>query len=342
MEVDKSVIPSCPSLGIVIPVYNERASLEELHQTITKACQELFIAKFKICFVDDGSRDGSWETIERLCKDCPETTCALKFRRNFGKADALQAGFSHLETDIIITMDADLQDDPKEIGHFLDKLDEGYDLVSGWKKVRNDPLDKTLPSKIFNTLARAASGVKLHDFNCGFKAYRREVTQNIDLFGELHRFIPILAHAEGFRIGEIPVTHHSRSHGFSKYGSKRFVKGLLDLITVVVIGRYMQRPAHIFGGFGLFSGGLGFGILTWLSFSKLALGNDIGNRPLFFLGILLVLLGTQLISLGLIAEMITRQRMRDNTHHITASVQVLNANDGSTAPQLKKSTSPPG
>ncbi|HKK17546.1 MAG TPA: glycosyltransferase family 2 protein [Opitutales bacterium] len=342
METKSSASGPEPSLGFVIPVYNEEASLVKLHQSIHETCQELSVAKLKICFVDDGSTDGSWEAIERLCKASPETTCALKFRRNFGKADALQAGFSHMDSDIIITMDADLQDDPKEIGNFLEALDSGYDMVSGWKKVRYDPVDKTLPSKIFNALARAASGVPLHDFNCGFKAYRREVTENIQLFGELHRFIPILAHAEGFRIGEIPVTHHPRTHGFSKYGSKRFVKGLLDLITVVVIGRYMQRPAHIFGGFGLFSGGLGFSILAWLSFSKLMLGNDIGNRPLFFLGILLVLLGTQFVSLGLIAEMITRQRMRDNTHHITASIQVLNANNGSAAPQLQKSTNPPG
>lgn len=313
---DRNSSSSPPSIGFVIPVFNEEASLETLYDEITGACEKLGIEETKICFVDDGSTDNSWKAIESLCAQNPEVSCALRFRRNFGKADALQAGFSHLETDIIFTMDADLQDDPKEIGNFLLKLDEGYDLVSGWKKVRNDPLDKTLPSKIFNTLARAASGVKLHDFNCGFKAYRREVTQNIDLFGELHRFIPILAHAEGFRISEIPVAHRPREYGTSKYGSKRFLKGLLDLITVVVLSRYLQRPAHLFGGCGLLSALIGFGILAWLSVSKLLFAAPIGDRPLFFLGILLLLLGTQLLSLGLLAELIIRQNRVPNSKHV--------------------------
>lgn len=306
-----------PSIGFVIPLFNEEATLERLHEEISVTCEKLGLGRRTICFVDDGSTDSSWAIIESLCAKHAEHTCALRFRRNFGKADALQAGFSQLDSDIIFTMDADLQDDPKELGHFLQKLDEGYDMVSGWKQVRHDPLDKTLPSKIFNALARATSGVPLHDFNCGFKCYRREVTKNIQLFGELHRFIPILAHAEGFRIGEIPVAHRPREHGTSKYGSKRFVKGLLDLISVVVISRYLKRPAHIFGGIGLGSGSLGFVILTWLSIDKLFLGAEIDGRPLFFLGILLMLLGTQLLSLGLIAEMIIRQNKPSTRAHIS-------------------------
>jgi glycosyltransferase involved in cell wall biosynthesis len=299
-----------------VPVFNEEATLEKLHNEIAEACRRMTIDAIKICFVDDGSTDKSWQVIESLCAQHPATCCALRFRRNFGKADALQAGFSYLETDIIFTMDADLQDDPGEIGRFIDKLDEGYDMVSGWKKVRHDPIDKTLPSKVFNTLARAASGVQLHDFNCGFKCYRKEVTQNIQLFGELHRFIPILAHAEGFRIAEIPVTHHPREHGVSKYGSKRFIKGLLDLITIVVMTRYLRRPAHIFGGFGLGAGLSGLAILAWLSAEKILFDHAIAARPLFFLGILLMLLGAQLVSVGLIAELIIRQKPANPEPHI--------------------------
>lgn len=311
------ILGKTQSIGIVVPVFNEAATLAELHKRISAVMQREAIEAYTICFVDDGSTDNSWAEIELLYKAHPETTCALRFRRNFGKADALQAGFSHLQQfGVILTLDADLQDDPEEIPSFLAKLDEGYDLVSGWKKTRHDPLDKTLPSKIFNALARATSGVKIHDFNSGFKGYRKGVTRNIQLFGELHRFIPILAAAEGFRVGEIPVQHHPRKYGVSKYGSKRFVKGLLDLITVTVMTRYLRRPAHIFGGSGLLFGITGFLILTYLTFDKLVFGETIGNRPLLFLGILLMLLGTQLVSLGLIAEMITRQAKLNTESHV--------------------------
>lgn len=295
------------TLGFVIPVLNEEATLATLHEQISTVATAIGATDHTIWFVDDGSTDGSWKEIQRLCGQDPEHTQALRFRRNFGKADALQAGFAHVRGDIIFTLDADLQDDPEEIPAFLAKLDEGYDLVSGWKKARHDPIDKTLPSRVFNALARAVSGVQLHDFNCGFKAYRREVIESIQLFGELHRFIPILAHAEGFTVAEIPVRHHPREHGVSKYGSKRFLKGLLDLITVAVTSRYIRRPAHIFGGAGFFSALAGFAILAWLSIGKVVFDVAIAGRPLFFLGILLLLLGVQLVSLGLIAEMITRQ-----------------------------------
>lgn len=293
-----------PSISFVIPVYNEEETIAELYKRIAAVMKKSGNPQFKVYYIDDGSTDSSWSAIEALCESEPEHCTGLRFRRNFGKAEALQVGFSKATGDIIFTLDADLQDDPNEIPAFLSKLDEGFDLVSGWKKVRHDPLNKTLPSKVFNGLARAASGVQLHDFNCGFKAYRREVTQDIKLFGELHRFVPILAHAEGYSVGEIPVQHHPREHGVSKYGSKRFLKGLLDLLTVTFTTRYLRRPAHIFGGFGLVAGSIGSSILLWLSFNKVFFGAPIGNRPLFFLGILLVLLGVQLVSLGLIAEMI--------------------------------------
>jgi glycosyltransferase involved in cell wall biosynthesis len=304
---DSDTKPVHNNLGFVIPVYNEEATINDLHAQICGTLDDLGISQFDICFVDDGSTDNSWKVIREICESDPTHTSGLRFRRNFGKADALQAGFDVVKGDIIFTLDADLQDDPKEIPAFLKKLDDGYDMVSGWKKVRHDPVDKTLPSRIFNALARRASGVQLHDFNCGFKAYRRVVTENIQLFGELHRFVPILADAEGFTVGEIPVEHHPRRHGVSKYGSKRYLKGLLDLMTVIVISRYLKRPAHIFGGAGIFIGITGFSILLYMSLNKLLNSVDIGGRPLFFLGILLLLLGAQLLSLGLIAEMITRQ-----------------------------------
>jgi glycosyltransferase involved in cell wall biosynthesis len=297
-------------------VYNEEATVAELHKRIAKVMGEIDCSDFTICYVDDGSTDRSWEEIAALCASDPAHTQGLRFRRNFGKAEALQTGFAHVKGEIVFTLDADLQDDPNEIPAFLEKLNEGYDLVSGWKQIRHDPISKTLPSKVFNALARAASGVQLHDFNCGFKAYRKEVTQDVRLFGELHRFIPILAHAEGYRVGEISVQHHPREHGVSKYGGKRFLKGLLDLITVTVTSRYLRRPAHLFGGSGFFSGAIGFTILAWLSLSKIFYGSEIGGRPLFFLGILLLLLGAQLVSIGLIAEMITRQTKLETSRHV--------------------------
>jgi len=307
-------------ISVVIPVFNEQESLQELHEKIITTLKKAKVERYEICFVDDGSDDGSWETIEALAAKDPSCTSGLRFRRNFGKADALQAGFDHVKGDIIFTMDADLQDDPSEIPAFLEKLDEGYDLVSGWKEVRHDPVSKTFPSMVFNALARTLSGVQLHDFNCGFKAYRKEVTRSISLFGELHRFIPILAHAEGYKVGELSVRHHPREHGVSKYGGKRFVKGFLDLLTVTFTTRYLRRPAHIFGGCGIAAGGTGFIVLTWLSFSKLILGNPIGTRPLFFLGILTLLLGVQLLSLGLIAELITRQSQSGKANRASAKV----------------------
>lgn len=311
------------SISFVIPVYNEEATLAELHQRISNTMEKLANSDYTICYVDDGSTDQSWDNIAALCTADPIHTQGLRFRRNFGKAEALQVGFNHATGDIVFTLDADLQDDPSEIPAFLNKLNEGYDLVSGWKKTRHDPISKTFPSKVFNALARFTSGVKLHDFNCGFKAYRKEVTQNIQLFGELHRFVPILAHAEGYRIAEIPVEHHPREHGVSKYGGKRFIKGLLDLLTVTFTTRYLQRPGHLLGGGGLAAGSIGFCLLSWLSFSKLILGNPIGTRPLFFLGILLVLLGVQLISLGLIAEIINRNSPKTGTvNHISERMPI--------------------
>jgi glycosyltransferase involved in cell wall biosynthesis len=277
------------------------------------------LGSFEVIFIDDGSTDESWPTLEALKAAHPEQVVALRFRRNHGKAAALSAGFAQAKGDIVVTMDADLQDEPAEIPNFLAKLDEGYDCVSGWKKLRQDPLGKTLPSRFFNAATRAASGVQIHDFNCGFKAYRAEAVHSIELYGELHRYIPVLLAAEGFTTTEIPVEHHRRTYGVSKYGWKRLFKGALDLITVVVLTRYLKRPGHFFGGLGLLSGLIGVLILASLSIEKFVFGHGIGQRPLLQLGILLVILGVQLISTGLIGELINynSKSKSSNTPKIT-------------------------
>jgi glycosyltransferase involved in cell wall biosynthesis len=293
-----------PALSIVIPLCNEEATLSPLFEKISETVESHTLGKFEVIFIDDGSTDASWAIIEQLKQAHPEQITALRFRRNLGKAAALSAGFARTKADTILTMDADLQDEPSEIPNFLAKLDEGYDCVSGWKQLRQDPLGKTLPSRVFNATTRATSGVQIHDFNCGFKAYRAEAIHSIDLYGELHRYIPVLLAAEGFTTTEIPVEHHGRTHGVSKYGWKRLFKGGLDLITVVVITRYLKRPGHFFGGFGMLSGTIGFLILLSLSIEKLVLGHSIGQRPLLQLGVLLIILGVQLISTRPIGELI--------------------------------------
>lgn len=244
--------------------------------------------------------------MQSLASDDSGRVKAIRLRRNFGKAAALSIGFRACTGDIVFTMDADLQDDPSEIPRFIEKLDDGYDVVSGWKENRKDPISKTLPSKLFNKATAVLSGISLRDFNCGFKAYRREVLEGIRLYGELHRYIPVLASDLGFKIGEIPVKHHARQHGVSKYGWERYARGLLDLLTVLATTRYLQKPGHLFGGIGLASGLIGGGILFYLTMLWFLGVGPIGTRPLFFLGILLVILSIQMISLGLVAELLTR------------------------------------
>jgi glycosyltransferase involved in cell wall biosynthesis len=307
-------------LSFVIPLFNEAGTLRPLFEQIKATLENEELGNFEVIFVDDGSSDNSWQIIEDLKASHATNIRALRFRRNQGKAAALSAGFAKVRGDIVITMDADLQDEPAEIPKFLAKLDEGYDCVSGWKQLRQDPLGKTLPSRVFNWATAAASGVKIHDFNCGFKAYRADAVQSIDLYGELHRYIPVLLAAEGFSITEIPVQHHRRTYGVSKYGWSRLFKGSLDLMTVIVLTRYLKRPGHFFGGFGILSGSIGFMILATLSIQKIFWQIDIGGRPLFFLGILLLLLGAQLVSLGLIAEMITRQNKSDTNKHVAQTL----------------------
>lgn len=292
-------------ISIVIPAYDEAASLPDLIDGIRKTCEKIE-RNFEVIIVDDGSSDRTFEVVSKLHAQ-DERVRGIRFRGNFGKSAALSAGFQAARGSIIFTMDGDLQDDPEEIPHFLAKLNEGYDLVSGWKEVRHDPLSKTLPSHLFNKTTALLTGVGLHDFNCGFKAYRRELIDQLEIYGELHRYIPVLADQLRFRIGEISVKHHPRKHGKSKYGIERFTRGLLDLMTILFLTKYLKKPAHLFGGTGLFLSGSGFLICLYMTFIWIIGQGPIGNRPLLLFGVLLLVTGVQFISMGLIGELITSQ-----------------------------------
>jgi glycosyltransferase involved in cell wall biosynthesis len=291
-------------ISIVIPLHNEERSVALLFDELQAALDPLE-QEWEAVFVDDGSMDGSFAALTRL-HSANENVRVVRLRRNFGKAAALAAGFGQARGETVVTIDADLQDDPAEIPRLLVKLDEGFDLVSGWKTHRRDPLRRRVLSRIFNWVTGRVSGLRLHDMNCGLKAYRAEVVRGMPLYGELHRFIPVLAQYRGFRVAELPVNHRPREHGRSRYGVERYVRGFLDLLTVSFIGRYRHRPLHLFGGLGLILGLLGVGILVYLTVVK-ALGHAIGERPLLTLGVLLVVVGLQFFSLGLISEMITSQ-----------------------------------
>jgi len=291
-------------LSVVIPVHNEERSVALLFDELRSALEPLDVP-WEAIFVDDGSTDGSFAALTRL-HSTAENVRVVRLRRNFGKAAALVAGFDQAGGETIVTIDGDLQDDPAEIPRLLAKLEEGFDLVSGWKSRRRDKLSRRIPSRIFNAVASRFSGLRMHDMNCGLKAYRAEVVHGLRLYGELHRFIPVLAHYRGFRIAELPVNHRPRPHGRSQYGLERYLRAFLDLLTVSFIGRYRQRPLHLFGGLGLGLMTVGIGILVYLTVDKI-LGHAIGGRPLLTLGVLLVVVGLQFFSLGLISEMITSQ-----------------------------------
>jgi glycosyltransferase involved in cell wall biosynthesis len=290
-------------LSVIIPVFNEQESLQELHSILTQVLTQAG-HPYEIIFVDDGSRDGSPE-VERELSKADEHVTVIQLLRNFGKAAALQAGFEIAQGEIIFTMDADLQDDPLEIPNFLQKIEEGYDVVSGWKKVRHDPLDKTLPSRVFNWITSRLSGLKLHDFNCGFKAYRRRAVKDLNLYGELHRLIPVLLFKKGFRVTEIPVHHQQRKYGRSKYGWRRFLTGFLDLATVLFITNYNLRPFHLFGLIGLGVAGVGVLIDLYMTVLWFQGVRPIGDRPLLMLGTLMIVTGVQILVFGLLSEMIT-------------------------------------
>jgi glycosyltransferase involved in cell wall biosynthesis len=289
-------------ISVVIPVHNEERSVALLLDELGSALEPLE-RPWEAVFVDDGSDDGTFSALTRL-HAAADNVRVVRLRRNFGKAAALQAGFEAAQGDVVVTIDGDLQDDPTEIPRLLAKLDEGFDLVSGWKTKRRDPWSRRIPSKIFNVVTGRLSGLRLHDLNCGLKAYRAEVLAGLRIYGELHRFIPVLAHYRGFRVAELPVNHRPREHGRSRYGMERYLRGFLDLLTVTFMGRYRHRPLHLFGGLGLVLGAAGSLILVYMAALKLG-GEAIGHRPLLTLGVLLVVVGMQFLSLGLLSELIT-------------------------------------
>ena len=295
-----------PVISVVIPLFNERESLTELTNRIDDALKDY---THEIIFVDDGSDDGSWGLVESLSGEKGHVR-GIKLRRNYGKSSALEAGFSSASGDYVVTMDADLQDDPFEIPGMVETLKGGADLVSGWKKIRHDPVSKTVPSRFFNAVTRWTTGIKLHDFNCGLKAYRREVTKHIHLYGELHRYVPLLAKWQGFgNIEEQVVKHHPRKYGNTKFGLSRFMHGFLDLVTLLFVHRYMQRPMHFFGSIGVILTIIGTLINGYIAALKIFYGQPIGDRPLLFLGILLVVIGVQFFSIGFLGEMINKNRV---------------------------------
>ena len=292
-------------LTIIIPLFNEDKNLNALYGELKSSLKSLG-KSYEMVFIDDGSNDHSWSVLEKL-RATDEDVKGIQFRKNSGKAAALSAGFKYARGKIIVTMDADLQDDSREIPKFIDKLNEGYDLVSGWRFERQDPMSKTLPSKIFNYLTSRLTKIRIHDFNCGFKAYRQEVVKDIELYGELHRYIPVLAHWKGYKVGEMKVKHHPRAHGKSKYGMVRLFRGFTDLLTVTFLTRYMKKPLHLFGAVGLLLFLLGFMVNIYFAVLWL-LGRGIWLRPLLLLGVLLMLIGFQVISTGLIGEIIVSTR----------------------------------
>ncbi len=299
-------------MSLVIPVYNEEESIGELYDRLIAAVEPI-TASFEIIFVDDGSTDSTYPALVALYKQDSRVR-VISFRRNYGKTAALVAAFERCRGEVVVTMDGDLQDEPSEIPKLLDQLRD-YDVVSGWKKYRNDPRSKTLPSRVFNKVVSTTTGLHLHDFNCGFKAYRREVTEELVLYSEFHRFIPVLADWRGFRVTEVPVQHNPRKYGVSKFGAGRFLRGMLDFMKVLFIMRYLQRPLHLFGTGGalMFLLGLLFGL--YLTIDKVVAGHSIGTRPLLTLTVLLMVMGVQLFSLGLLGEMLRNFAYRSNAEY---------------------------
>ena len=300
-------------LSIVVPLFNEEESLQPLANEIRKALKPVNIA-YEVILIDDGSTDNSLKVIKEICKPDKRFNY-ISFRKNYGKSAALQIGFMEASGDIVVTMDADLQDDPNEIPNLIKKLEEGYDLISGWKRKRQDPFVKKISSRFFNFMTRLMTGIKIHDFNCGLKAYRKEVTDNVKVYGELHRYMPVLADWEGFKVSELIVKHHPRRYGKTKFGISRFFKGFIDLITVLFSTRYIKRPMHFFGFFGAFAFLVGIIVNGYLSYLWI-IGEPLSNRPMLFLGILLIIVGVQFFSVGLLGEMLVHNSKSDKEYII--------------------------
>ena len=292
-------------ISVVIPAYNERENVTPLYEKLVEVLKDIG-REFEIIFVDDGSTDGTFEVLKNIAEK-DRRVKVIKFRRNYGQTAAIYAGFDHAKGDVIVTMDADLQNDPEDIPRLLEKIEEGYDIVSGWRKDRKDPLiTRRVPSRIANWVISKVTGVKLHDYGCTLKAYRSSIAKRYRLYGDMHRFLPALAKRFGAKITEIPVRHHPRLHGRSKYGIDRTLRVILDIFLVKFLNEYITKPLYVFGGVGFIMFSLGFLIELYLTFIKIFRGEDIGGRPLLILGVLLILAGIQLISTGIIAELIVR------------------------------------
>ena len=306
------------SVSVVVPVFNERESIGPLIDELLPVLDALGVPT-EVVVVDDGSTDGTRAILEVLVDHHPSVR-AVFLRRNFGKGAALMAGFREATSEVIVTIDGDLQDDPAEIPRLVAGIEEGADLVSGWKADRRDPWSKRAASKVFNAVTARVSGLALRDLNCGFKAYRREVVESLALTGDLYRYIPVLAATEGFKVQEVAVNHRPRRFGKSKYGLERYVRGLLDLVTIVFIGRFRNRPMHLFGGLGLVFALLGTAISTYMALLKFT-GHAIGTRPLLLLGVLLIVVGIQLMTIGLLSELVQRNHLRRSVDEVAARVE---------------------
>lgn len=311
-------------ISIVIPFLNEEESIQELSDWISKVMQEHNFS-YEIMWVDDGSTDSSWEIVEKLSSENNTIHKGIKFRRNYGKSAAMNSGFEAVSGDVVITMDADLQDSPDEIPALYDMImKEGYDLVSGWKQKRHDPISKRWPSKVYNAINRKITGIKLHDFNCGLKAYKKAVVKNIEIYGEMHRFVPVIAKWAGFsKITEKVVAHQARQFGKTKFGFERYRRGFLDLISITFVSRFGKRPMHLFGSLGVILFIIGFGIAFYLAYSKIFLQEYLmTERPIFYLGLLSMILGTQLFMTGFLAEMISRNSTERNKYQVEKKVGI--------------------
>jgi glycosyltransferase involved in cell wall biosynthesis len=315
---------TAPQISVIIPLYNEEESLPELHAWIKKVMNENHLS-YEIWLMDDGSNDHSWQVIQKLSEADPHVH-GIRFRRNYGKSAALNEGFDHCNGDVVITMDADLQDSPDEIpGLYKMITEDGLDVVSGWKKKRHDPISKTIPTKLFNWATRKMSGIYLHDFNCGLKAYRYEVVKSIEVYGEMHRYIPVIAKNAGFKkIGEKEVQHRARKYGTTKFGFSRFINGFLDLMSIWFVGRFGKRPMHLFGLLGTLFFIMGFTIAVYLSVAKVVFKEyNMTDRPLFYMGLLAMIIGVQLFMTGFIGELVSRNSQERNRYLVAEKTKGL-------------------
>ena len=325
--------PPKRDISVVIPLFNEEPNLVELKERLDAVLPSV-ADHYEVLFVDDGSRDGSYGTLRELYAKDPRHTRIVRFRRNFGKSAALAAGFDCARFPVVLTMDADLQDVPEEIPKLLTRLDRGADLVSAWRAERNDPLTKTLPSKIYNFVTRFMTGVALHDFNCGFKCYRRSVLDELQVYGERHRYIPVLASYRGFRIAEVPVKHQKRLRGKSKFGYERYFGGFFSLLTVILLTRYTNKPLHFFGFVGIVTFTAGFLIDMYLTLLWAFRHRPLSDRPILMLGTMLIIIGVQFLFFGLLAEMIAFTSRRDNDYSVVERIEPVE-DEAEAAPAAK-------